>query len=383
VAIKKLKPVIDTLSIPEGFAILPTPIVLFQKSTGELWANPAFENEFGKDTLHTFKFKKPMGLIQDRPVHLSALSVIGRQEGFVIETAPGTKIPVELKVSRGVDENPDTYLILFEAVTDKIELQKQLIQNHIELQGAYQKLNQTQAALIQSAKLASLGELSSGIAHELNQPLQAIMGFSQELKYMEKLSPTGNEFLDDVIHASQKMAEIIKSLRSFAREAGDQVTDTSVQNAISEAGRIMRHTLLQSGVDLEINCPQDLPLIQANPIQLEQVFVNLISNAKDATAGKPSGEARIVISATHTDENITIKVKDTGCGMSQEVQDKIFDPFFTTKSVGQGTGLGLSITYGILKKLGVQISVKSEVNVGTEFTLIFNTNETNHKGEIA
>lgn len=294
----------------------------------------------------------------------------------------GSKIPVELKVSAygKVSDTPaplsqDLYLVMIEDVTPKVELEKQVIQHHFEIQKAYEQLKQTQAALVQTAKLASLGELSSGIAHELNQPLQAIMGFSQELEYLEVLSPTGKEFVTDIISASKKMAEIIRSLRSFAREAGEDLVETSIEHAIREASHLMHHQLMQKGITLEIKeCP-DLPMVLANPIQLEQVFINLFSNARDAIETAHPGSGTITVTLGFDQEHITVFVKDDGCGMSEATRDKIFDPFFTTKEVGKGTGLGLSITYGILKKLGAETEVKSALNQGTEFCIKFKHNE--------
>ena len=360
--------------IPDGLSDLPTPILLHQKSSGMIWANPSFETSFGKLTADRFQEKPSLGLIHERPISISRLSMMGRHEGFSLDRTNGTKMPVELKISSYGDESLELFLVLVEDVSSKVELEKQLIQNHFDLQKAYAELTQTQSALVQTAKLASLGELSSGIAHELNQPLQAIMGFSQELEYLEPLSPTGKEFVGDIINASKKMAEIIRSLRSFAREAGEDLCDTSIEHAIREASHLMHHQLMQKGITLEINTVDGLPLIQANPIQLEQIFINLFSNARDAIESAHPGTGKISVTLEGTADFITVFVRDDGCGMSDAVKDKIFDPFFTTKEVGKGTGLGLSITYGILKKLGAETAVKSEVNQGTEFCIRFKSN---------
>ena len=151
-----------------------------------------------------------------------------------------------------------------------------------ELQKAFDQQKQTQGALIQTAKLASLGEMATGIAHELNQPLQAIMGFSQEMLQLEKFSPTGKEFMEDIVSASRKMAEIIKSLRSFARQSGEEFSQTSVEHVIKESIRLMKYHLMQKGIDIDMQIDSNLPLVEANPIQFEQVLINLLSNARDA-----------------------------------------------------------------------------------------------------
>jgi two-component system phosphoglycerate transport system sensor histidine kinase PgtB len=366
--IKKLK-IQPTLTVPEGLYILPTPVILFQKTHLMVWANPAFEKEFGTALTERFVHKANLHVIRERPVTLNIFSMIGRHEGFVMDTRINTKVPVELKVTQYGDASEECFLIMVEDVSSKIELEKQLIQNHIELQKAFEQLKVTQGALIQAGKLASLGELSSGIAHELNQPLQAIMGFSQELQHMEKLSETGTEFLGDIVGASKKMAEIIRSLRSFAREAGEELSATSVDEAVREAVKLMKHQLMSKGIDIEVACDENLPMVTANPIQLEQVMMNIIANARDAIEQAKRTQGKIKVQISNGAESILVKVVDNGCGMDSKTKEKIFDPFFTTKEVGQGTGLGMSISYGILKKIKAEIKVDTVLDQGSEFTI--------------
>lgn len=381
--IKKLNLTPPALVIPEGIESLPVPAMIYHAPSGALWGNPSFEEAFGKVTAARFEKKRGVSLLHQRPVDLTLLASPGRHEGLALENPEGAKVPVELKVSplKGAPEG--TYLALLEDVRVKQGLEQQLIRNHVDLQHAYDELKRTQSALTQSAKLASLGELSSGIAHELNQPLQAIMGFSQELAEFEKLTPTGSEFVHDIIHASKKMAEIIKSLRSFAREADEEQTETSVEHAVREAAKLMGHSLTQKGVRLEIEVGSQIPLILANPIQLEQVFVNLMSNARDAIESAHPGTGQIRVSIRSEHAGVVVRVRDDGCGMNEEVRKRIFDPFFTTKEVGKGTGLGLSISYGILKKLGAKIEVQSDPGRGTEFEVTFRPLGITQEGEVA
>jgi C4-dicarboxylate-specific signal transduction histidine kinase len=389
-AVKKLKILPQPFLVPEGLYALPVALILYQKSSGTLWANPAFEKTFGSATAERFEGGAPVHLIRERPVTLPLLTMVGRHEGLIIRDLSQNKVPVELKVTHYEDPSVETYLVLVEDVTAKVDLEKKLIENHMQLQGAFSQLKNTQSALVQSAKLASLGELSSGIAHELNQPLQAIMGFSQELSQTEKLSPVGTEFLDDIINASKKMAEIIRSLRSFAREAGEDLIETSVEGAAKQALRLMHHTLLQKNIEVELQVSESLPLVIANPIQLEQVLINLFSNACDAietrfaagdsavTPGTSSiGQICIQLTAAlHAGiPQVNIQVKDTGCGMDEATQVKIFDPFYTTKEVGKGTGLGLSISYGILQRFKAEVEVTSRINDGTTFLIHIPTAE--------
>jgi C4-dicarboxylate-specific signal transduction histidine kinase len=380
---KKAKSAQTAFSIPSGFTELPLPLLIYHGSPAQLWANAAFLKTFGPISKDRFCQKPRLGLVHERPVHESLFSNPGRHEGFALETQSGKKIPVEVRVSSLGIDSENTFLVIFEDVSAKHELESQLIENHLALSRAFQDLKKAQSALTQSAKLASLGELSSGIAHELNQPLQAIMGFSQELQESEKLSPLGTEFLSDIVNASRKMAEIIKSLRSFAREAGDEITETSVVHAIREATKLVHHSLLQKGITVNIKTDSENSFIQANPIQLEQVFVNLMSNAMDAIEQAHPGRGRIEIEISNSVDGIRVLLSDDGCGMSDETKQKIFDPFFTTKAVGKGTGLGLSISYGILKKIGAQVDVSSTPGHGTRFELKFRPIGLTKEGEAA
>jgi C4-dicarboxylate-specific signal transduction histidine kinase len=374
-----------TKKIPhlKGLEFLPFPAILYSPLSREGRANPAFDRQFGPYSPVRFAPRSKITLIHERPVDETLFAQLGRHEGFAIEDASGEKHPVEVRVSPWGAESSGWNLVTFEDVREKQELERQLIQNHLDLKQAFEELRRTQAALTQSAKLASLGELSSGIAHELNQPLQAILGFSQEIAEFEKLSPSGREFIEDIVNASRKMAEIIKSLRSFAREAGEDQVETSVEHAVREASRLMIHSLMQRGIDLEIRVEPSLPLILANPIQLEQVFVNLMSNARDAIEQAHPGRGKITIELAQSGNEIIASVTDDGCGMNNEVRQKVFDPFFTTKEVGKGTGLGLSISYGILKKLGARVDVKSQVGTGTRFEIVFRPLGINQEGEAA
>jgi C4-dicarboxylate-specific signal transduction histidine kinase len=381
VAVKKLKLESQPFLAPEGLYALPTAVLLYQKSTGTLWANPYFEKEFGTATAERFVPQKTLHLIQERPVHLTVFTMIGRHEGYVLQNNRHEKVPVEIKVSQFGDASNETFLIMVEDVSVKIALEKQVIQNHLELQKNFEQQKKTQNALIQTAKLASLGEMATGLAHELNQPLQAIMGFSQEMLQSEKFSPSGQEFMNDIVNASRKMAEIIKSLRSFARQSGEELSETSVEHVIEESVRLMRHHLMQKSIDVETHFINALPLIEANPIQFEQVLINMISNARDAIESSGKTRGKINISAERKNDFVELHIRDNGCGMDENTRQKIFDPFFTTKEVDRGTGLGMSISYGILKKMHAEISIQSEVGKGTEFTIIIPVLKTDTKGE--
>lgn len=382
-AIKKLKLEPQPFLVPEGLYALPTSVILYQKSTGTLWCNPYFEKDFGAVNASRFLPQKALHLIQDRPVHLNVFTMIGRHEGYVLYNTRNEKVPVEIRVSQYGDAANETFLIMVEDVSAKAALEKQVIENHLELQKLFEQQKQTQNAMIQTSKLASLGEMATGIAHELNQPLQAIMGFSQEMIQSEKFTPTGKEFMGDIVNASRKMAEIIKSLRSFARQSSEDMTQTSVEHTIEESVRLMRHHLMQKNIDVQLHFAAALPLVEANPIQFEQVLINMLGNARDAIETAKRERGKIDIFAEKKQNLIELKIIDNGCGMDDNTRTKIFDPFFTTKEVGKGTGLGMSISYGILKKMHAEISIQSEVGKGTEFTITIPVLKTEPKGETA
>jgi C4-dicarboxylate-specific signal transduction histidine kinase len=353
--------------IPEGLSLVPMAILLWNPDQGALWANPTFEKEYGSVDQHPFTEPKKLILADHRPLSYSVFEQEGRHEGFSLKTPTGETVQIDVRVSKISTSQPTAdvqYLVLIDNVQIKADLQRKLVEEHLKLQ-------QSQKALIQTAKLASLGELSSGIAHELNQPLQAVLGFSQELKSQEKLSPVGQEYLADMVHAALKMRDIIKSLRTFARESGEAIEEVSIEVAVQEVLQIMRHTLLQSGVEVDCMVDVSLPLVHANAIQLEQVLMNLLSNSKDAIESSGKRYGKIIIEAKAIQDKIIISVSDNGCGMPEGVQKKIFDPFFTTKPVGKGTGLGLSISMGILNRWQAKTKVKSKVNEGTKIEIQF------------
>jgi two-component system NtrC family sensor kinase len=138
---------------------------------------------------------------------------------------------------------------------------------------------------------------------------------------------------------------------------------------------------MQKRIDVDVQFDQNLPLIDANPIQFEQVLINIIGNARDAIEEAKRERGKIQINASRKGEQIVVSIRDNGCGMDETTRTKIFDPFFTTKEVGKGTGLGMSISYGILKKMHAEISIQSEVGKGSEFTITIPVLPTDHKGE--
>ena len=225
-------------------------------------------------------------------------------------------------------------------------------------------------ALVQAGKLSALGELSAGIAHELNQPLQGIKGYSQLLLESGQDAGTTKEYLGEIVKNSDRMAAIIRDLRSFTQASVEGFDSIQLGDPIRAAEKMVHGHLAASGVKVEISLQSDLPKVFANANQLEQVFVNLFNNAKDAILETQNPNGVIRVSASQIKEGeIKIIVSDNGVGMDAKTRDQIFNPFYSTKPTGKGMGLGLSVTYSIIQKHRGIIEVKSELGSGSTFVI--------------
>lgn len=240
----------------------------------------------------------------------------------------------------------------------------------MDLLKKHQELKTVHEALVQAGKLSALGELSAGVAHELNQPLQGIKGYSQMLLDTPYEEKTYTEFLGEIVKNSDRMAAIIRDLRSFTQASIEGFDWIDVAEPIRGAHQMVQGHLKASGVKFSLQVEKGLPKVFANRNQLEQVFVNLFNNAKDAVAEMQSADGALNVEIKQTlDNEITIIVQDNGIGMDSETREKVFNPFFTTKTAGRGMGLGLSVSYSIFQKHRGIIQVKSQKGKGSTFTL--------------
>ncbi|MBI5599072.1 MAG: PAS domain-containing protein [Deltaproteobacteria bacterium] len=245
---------------------------------------------------------------------------------------------------------------------------RNLDRNEKELKDAYNKLKDTQAQLIQSTKLMALGELAAGLAHELNQPLTVIRGITQHIIKRTPDDSQDYEKLVIVESATRKMEKVISHLRTFSRVDEPRLEPIDLNRVIEDAFIMMNELLRKHSVMVEFK-PSPLPRIMGNANRLEQVVVNLATNARDAMAGG----GFFIISTRCIEENgkksVRASFADSGSGIPPEIIDRIFEPFFTTKDVDKGTGLGLSISYGIIREHGGTIEVESEYGRGTTFRI--------------
>ncbi len=216
-----------------------------------------------------------------------------------------------------------------------------------------------------SERLAFVGELSAGIAHELNEPVGRVLGFAQLIKKNGALSEQQESDIDRIIKASLYTREIIKKLMIFSRQMPRQINSVNLNTVISNILYFIDVRYQRGGVKIVQKLDPGLPFIQADPVQMSQVLVNLITNAIHALAGG----GKVTVETKYKDKHVSLIVSDTGSGMSAEVRKKIFEPFYTTKPVGQGTGLGLSVVHGIIEEHMGRIKVTSVLGKGSRFEI--------------
>jgi len=235
----------------------------------------------------------------------------------------------------------------------------------LEHKQAEEETSKLQDQLMHADRLATIGLLAAGVAHELNEPLANILGFSQLVK---KCPGTPQQALKDaekIESASLHAREIIKKLLTFARQVPSEKKLVDLNQVVAEGLFFFDARCRKNGIELVRTFAPYLPEIIADPAQLNQVLVNLAANALHEMA--QGGILRVETRAN--DSHVLLVVEDTGPGMSQEILRKIFTPFFTTKDVGKGTGLGLSVVHGIVAGHGGEIKVDSQVGVGTKFEI--------------
>ncbi|MCB2186578.1 MAG: GHKL domain-containing protein [Deltaproteobacteria bacterium] len=227
--------------------------------------------------------------------------------------------------------------------------------------------------VLETGRLASIGELAAGIAHEINNPVAIMVeeaGWIKDLMAGSLDEPATRQevtrALSQIRTQGGRCREITHKLLSFARKSDSQVAEISLNAVVDEVLGLLQQRSRYAGVVLAADLDPELPSVTASPTELQQIILNLVNNAVDA-CGKTGGAIRVTTSCQGPE--VVLQVADTGAGIPEVNLNRIFDPFFTTKPVGQGTGLGLSICYGIINKLGGEISVESVVDQGTTFTI--------------
>lgn len=234
-----------------------------------------------------------------------------------------------------------------------------------------------QEQLRHADRLATIGQLSAGVAHELNEPIGSILGFAQLVQKYPDLSDQVKKDTEKIMKASLHAREVVKKLMLFARQMPPQKTQVSLNQVVEESLYFLESRCAKEGIKIIRNLSQNIPDITADPAQMTQVFVNIAVNAIQAM---PNG-GELTIKTESSGKTISFIVEDTGVGMDEGIVKKIFIPFFTTKEIGKGTGLGLPVVHGIVASHGGSIDVKSKVGQGTSFEIRLPVPESNEKGE--
>jgi len=271
---------------------------------------------------------------------------------MTITTKKGEEIPVTLSASLiTIDGKEIGSVGVFTDMRGILKMRKELEDANIQL--------------IQSQKIASIGRMAAGVAHEINNPLSAILIYAELLKGNLKDSPEHIKDVDEIIDQTLRCKKIVSELLEFSRKSAGKISSFSLENFLTKCLELLIHKAQFYNIEVVTDIEKDMPNLVGDTSQLQQVFTNLMVNAADAMEGK----GRLTISAEfkRDRESFVIRVSDTGPGIPENLRDKIFDIFFTTKSVGKGTGLGLSISQNIIKIHGGNISFECPPGGGTAF----------------
>ena len=261
------------------------------------------------------------------------------------------------KEDRHYSSNDENLLV---AISRQLATTIEKVQLYEETCRAYEDLRRTQEQLLQSEKMSAVGQLISGVAHELNNPLTAILGYAQLLEGAG-LDTRSADYVRKLFKQAQRTHRVVQNLLSFARQRKPQKQEVDLRKVLEESLTLREYDLRVNNVSLERDIPDDVPSVVADPHQLEQVFLNIVNNALDAMV-EGNGSGVLKVRVFRKDAYVCVEFDDSGPGIKDP--SRIFDPFYTTKSVGKGTGLGLSICYGIVKEHGGEIVARNREEGG-------------------
>jgi PAS domain S-box-containing protein len=293
-----------------------------------------------------------------------------------LKTKRGEEIPVSLNASVMRDRTGDIIGIVLVA-TDLREMRRLLLEARAaaaaereqaaERAKAYRELKSLQTRLIQSEKMSSLGRMAASVAHEINNPLGAIVVFSCLLLEKTPKDFPGRKKLETIVREASRCRDIVSSLLDFARPGAGARHTADLNTIVQTSLDLLKSQSIFNDIEVTLNLSTTPVEINCNPSQIQQAFTNLLTNAAEAIIGR--GKIAIGSWSDASRHMAAVSFADTGCGMSLQGLEHIFEPFFTTKQEGHGTGLGLTIVYGIIERHGGTIKVDSRLGEGTTFTV--------------
>jgi PAS domain S-box-containing protein len=340
-------------------------IVRFDADLRHTYCNPAVERQLGIPA-QTFLGKTSLEVAGQR----EQAQFIDRSLRKVLETGQEQQVEQSYPTPSGVkhfqtrivpefdpDGHIESLLAITRDITARVQAESERISALEALRQSMEQLKATEAQLIQAAKLAAVGELAAGVAHEINNPLTSILGFAELLLNTSPPDVPFRRDLEIIDHQAARARDIVRNLLDFARQTKFQRQACDVNRVVQQTLDLIRQHLEKSGVVIEEQYDPQLGLLTLDGGQMKQVFLNLITNASQAMPGG----GRLRVSTARVGDEVVVAVSDTGAGIPPELRDRIFDPFFTAKPTGQGTGLGLSVSLGIVQEHGGRITVESQL----------------------
>ncbi|MBF0099439.1 MAG: PAS domain S-box protein, partial [Desulfobacterales bacterium] len=321
---------------------------MIDKDAYTIYANSRIAEILGY-TVEEMQGKHLFSFMDEKGIEIAKMNIERRQQGiteqhdFEFRRKDGSLIYTTLETSPIIDDNGNYCgaLAAVMDITERKKMEKELLKHQIQL--------------MQSSKMASLGEIATGLAHEINQPLTYISGFIQSLDRDIKKNCLNIDIVKDKLknsyHQVNRIVDIIQHLRTFGRSDFGSVHHVNIETVLNNTLLLMKERIRLSNINLILNIEAQLQTLLGNATRLEQVFINLFQNSIEAIRkGNRTAEIRVDIYTSQDDQAVIITFADNGIGIEKSNLEKIFEPFFTTKEVGKGTGLGLSIVYGIIKE---------------------------------
>jgi len=349
------------------FSNIPNPVFVLEPSTMMIMdCNDSVEPVYGYTQKH-LKGKSFLDFFEKKERDMYSRKI--QTKAFLHQVRQfdnnGNTLFVDIRASKIVYPEWEALLVTTSDITQQLETEQQLIQ---------------------ASKMTTLGEMATGIAHELNQPLSVMKTASSfMLRKFDSGGAVNSESMGELLRKIDsnvdRASNIIGHMRQFARKSGMDLENVDVNHVLQMASEIFSEQLKIRGIHVKWETGEDLPLIRANPSRLEQVFINILINARDAIEERwgdkrVDPEDKTISIVTHAEKDaVVVEICDTGNGISEGIMSRIFEPFYTTKSVGDGTGLGLSISYSIVKECGGVIQVSNRHAGGACFTMRFPKSE--------